>query len=218
MTCRAALERKKQRAEAKGLAEIVTSREALKLQLEMESNPEYFIPGEKSSHKPPKATQHGVEARPVAEGNPERGRGRGRGRGKGRGRGRGRGRFSKLPSATDLARRILEAKQVMEQSSSDPEMAISTTTTRSQSNLRSSQSDVHIEDASQSEPQIEDASQSEPQIEDASQSEPHQQRRSHRRQPGFEDLKNSPGSSSSMLNLEQIVIVNRALYSQLIKY
>ena len=81
---RAALERKKQRAEAKGLAEIVTSREALKMQLEMESNPEYFIPGEKSSHKPPKATQHGVEARPVAEGNPERGTGRGRGRGKGK--------------------------------------------------------------------------------------------------------------------------------------
>ena len=167
---RAALERKKQRAEAKGLAEIVTSREALKLQLEMESNPEHFIPGEKSSHKPPKATQHGVEARPVAEGNPERGRRRGRGRG------RGRGRFNKLPSATDLARRILEAEQVMEQSSSDPEMAISTTTTRSQSNLRSSQSEVHIEDASQSEPQIEDASQS----------EPHQQRRSHRRQPDVE--------------------------------
>ena len=86
---RAALERNKQRAEAKGLAEIVTSREALKLQPEMESNPEYFIPGEKSSHKPPKATQHGVEARPVAEGNPERGRGRGRGSGKGRGRGGG---------------------------------------------------------------------------------------------------------------------------------
>ena len=86
---RAAYERKKQRAEAKGLAEIVTSREVLKMQLEMESNPKYFIPGEKSSHKPPKATQHGVEARPVAEGNPERGRGRGRGRGKGRGRGGG---------------------------------------------------------------------------------------------------------------------------------
>ena len=74
----------------------------------------------------------------------------------------------------------------MEQSSSDPEMAISTTTTRSQSNLRSSQSEPKIEDASQSEPQIEDASQSEPQIEDASQSEPHQQRRSHRRQPDVE--------------------------------
>ena len=119
-----------------------------------------------------------MEARPVAEGNPERGTGRGRGRGKARGRGRGRGRFSKLPSATDLARRILEAEQVMEQSSSDPpEMAISTTTTRSQSNLRSSQSEVYIEDASRSEPQIEDASQS----------EPHQQRRSHRRQPDVEN-------------------------------
>ena len=97
-------------------------------------------------------------------------------RGKARGRGRGRGRFSKLPSARDLARRILEAEQVMEQSSSDPEMAISTTTTRSQSNLRSSHSEVHIEVASQSEPQIEDASQS----------ELHQQRRSHRRQPDVE--------------------------------
>ena len=53
------LREKKQRAEAKGLAEIVTSREALKMQLEMESNPEYFIPGEKSSHKPPKA--HNME-------------------------------------------------------------------------------------------------------------------------------------------------------------
>ena len=62
---RAALERKKQRAEARGLAEIVTSREALKLQLELESNPEYFIPGEKSTHKPPKTRQHGVEAVPV---------------------------------------------------------------------------------------------------------------------------------------------------------
>ena len=78
----------------------------------MESNPEYFIPGEKSSHKPPKATQHGVEARPVAEGNPERGRGRGRGRGKGRGRGRGRGRFSKLPSAADLAEEFLKPNEL----------------------------------------------------------------------------------------------------------
>ena len=35
----------------------------------MESNPEYFIPGEKSSHKLPKATQHGeVEAEVEAGG------------------------------------------------------------------------------------------------------------------------------------------------------
>ena len=64
----------------------------------------------------------------------------------------------------------------MEQSSSDPEMALSTTTIRSQSNLRFSHSEVHIDDASQSEPQIEDASQS----------KPHQQRRSDRRQPDAE--------------------------------
>ena len=64
---RAALERKKQRAEARGLAEIVTSREALKLQLELESNPEYFIPGEKSTHKPLKTRQPGVEAVPVPQ-------------------------------------------------------------------------------------------------------------------------------------------------------
>ena len=190
---RAVLERKKQRAEARGLAEIVTSREALKLQLELESNPEYFIPGEKSTHKPPKTRQHGVEAVPVPQPKPQRGRGRGRGQF--RGRGRGRGRFSKLPSAPDLARRILEAKQVMAQASSASELDISTATTRSQSNIRSSQSEPQIEDDTQteqesSEPQIEDDTQrkqesSELQIEDASlsegQSQPQPQRRANRR-------------------------------------
>ena len=162
---RAALERQKQRAEARGLAEIVTSREALKLQLELESNPEYFIPGEKSTHKPPKTRQHGVEALPVAQPKPQRGRGRGRGQF--RGRGRGRGRFSKLPSATDLARRILEAEQVMAQG----ELDSSTATTRSQSNIRSSQSEPQIED----ETQIEDAA-----ISDG-QSQPQPQRTANRR-------------------------------------
>ena len=162
---RAALERQKQRAEARGLAEIVTSREALKLQLELESNPEYFIPGEKSTHKPPKTRQHGVEAVPVAQPKPQRGRGRGRGQF--RGRGRGRGRFSKLPSATDLARRILEAEQVMAQA----ELDSSTATTRSQSNIRSSQSEPQIED----ETQIEDAALSD------GQSQPQPQRTANRR-------------------------------------
>ena len=184
---RAALERKKQRAEARGLAEIVTSREALKLQLELESNPEYFIPGEKSTHKPPKTRQHGVEAVPVAQPKPKRGRARGRGQF--RGRGRGQGRFSKLPSAADLARRILEAEQCMAQTSSASELDISTETTRSQSNIRSSQSETQIEDethsqAESSEPNIEDDTHSqeessEPQIENVSQSEV--QRRSNRR-------------------------------------
>ena len=169
---RAALERKKQRAEARGLAEIVTSREVLKLQLELESNPDYFIPGEKSTHKPPKTRQHGVEAVPVAQPKPQRGRGRGRGQF--RGRGRGRGRFSKLPSAADLARRILEAEQVMAQTSSASELDISTETTRSQSNIRSSQSEAQIKDETQSQ-----AESSEPQIENVLQSEV--QRRSNRR-------------------------------------
>ena len=173
------MERKKQRAEARGPAEIVTSREALKLQLELESNPEYFIPGEKSTHKPPKTRQHGVEAVPVAQHKAQRGRGRGRGQF--RGRGRGRGRFSKLPSVADLARRILEAEQVMAHTSSASELNISTATTRSQLNIRSSQSEPQIEDDTQSqeessEPQIEDDTQSqeessEAQIEDVSQSE-----------------------------------------------
>ena len=149
----------------------------------MESNPEYFIPGEKSTHKPPKTRQHGVEAVPVAQPKPQRGRGRGRGQF------RGRGRFSKLPSATDLARRILEAEQVMAQTSSASELDISTATTRSQSNIRSSQSEAQIEDETQSqaessEPNIEDDTQSqeessEPQIENVSQSKV--QRRSNRR-------------------------------------
>ena len=130
---RAALERKKQRVEAKELAETVTSREALKLQLELESNLEYFIPGEKSSHKAPKSRQHGVAAVPITQPKPHRGRGRVRGQF--RGRGKGRGRFSELPSAADLAKRILEAEQLMAQTSSASELDISTATTRSQSNL-----------------------------------------------------------------------------------
>ena len=138
----------------------------------MESNPEYFIPGEKSTHKPPKTRQHGVEAVPVAQPKPQRGRGRGRGQF--RGRGKGRGRFSKLPSAADLARRILEAEQVMAQTSSASELDISTATTRSQSNIRSSQSEAQIEDETQSQ-----AESSEPNIENVSQSEV--QRRSNRR-------------------------------------
>ena len=118
---RAAMARKKQRDEAKGLAEIVTSREAMKMQLEMHKNPEYFVPGDKSSHKPPKAAAHSVEAQPVGEPTIEqaKGRGRGRGRGKGKGRGRGRGKFSKLPTAGDLARRILEAEALMNDSVAD---------------------------------------------------------------------------------------------------
>ena len=50
------------------------------------------------------------------------GRGRGRGsRGRGRGKGKGRGKKSKLPSATEIARRILEAEKfVIEDPSQDP--------------------------------------------------------------------------------------------------
>ena len=107
---RAALERRKQRAEATGLAEVVTSRESLRMQLEVNENPEYFIPSAKSSHKPPKNAKKGVEATAVNQN--ESAGGRGRGRGKGRGRGRGK-RFSSLPTASELARKILEAEKVV---------------------------------------------------------------------------------------------------------
>ena len=50
----AALERKKQEEEAWGLVQIIKNREALKAQLQAENDPEYFSPGNKSSHKPPK--------------------------------------------------------------------------------------------------------------------------------------------------------------------
>ena len=68
----------------------------------------------------------------------------------------------------------------MAQASSASELDISTATTRSQSNIRSSQSEPQIEDDTQreqesSEPQIEDASLSE------SQSQPQPQRRANRR-------------------------------------
>ena len=69
----------------------------------------------------------------------------------------------------------------MAQTSSASELDISTETTRSQSNIRSSQSEAQIEDGTQSqaessEPNIEDDTQSqeessEPQIENVSQSE-----------------------------------------------
>ena len=170
---RAALERKKQRTEARGLAQIVTSREALKLQLEMQENPEYFIPGEKSSHKPPKAKQHGVEATPVSESTAVRGRG------KGKGRGRGRGRFSKLPSAKDLARKILDAEKVLDETRANPES--NPAATRSQNNIRLSQSQLDSEEASQSEEQVEQPSAIEPENEGPSHSEPQPQRISNRR-------------------------------------
>lgn len=112
---RASQERKKQRLEAQGLADIVTSRESLKMQLNVQENPEYFLPSENSSHKPPNSTSKGVEgvSFPTNEDGPARGRGRGsRGRGgRGRGKGKGRGKTSKLPSATDIARRILQAEK-----------------------------------------------------------------------------------------------------------
>ena len=85
----AANERRKQELEAQGLAQIITDREALKMQLEAENNPDYFLPGEKSRHKPPSKKSTSIEGVPV--------------RGKGRGRGRGRGMRNKLPDVTELA-------------------------------------------------------------------------------------------------------------------
>ena len=109
---RASQERKKQRLEAQGLAEVVTSRESLKMQLNVQDNPEHFLPSERSSHKPPNSISKGVEGVSVAAKEVAPGRVTGTGsRGRGRGRGKGRGKVSKLPSAHDIARRILEAEK-----------------------------------------------------------------------------------------------------------
>ena len=50
----AALERQKQEKEARGLAELIKNRAALKMQLEEENNLDYFMPKKKAGHKPPK--------------------------------------------------------------------------------------------------------------------------------------------------------------------
>ena len=57
---RTSQERKKQRLEAQGLAEVVTSRESLKMQLNVQNNHEHFLPAETSSHKPPNSISKGV--------------------------------------------------------------------------------------------------------------------------------------------------------------
>ena len=61
----AANERSEQELEAQGLAQIITDREALKIQLEVENNPDYFLPGEKSKHKHPSKKSTSVEGVPV---------------------------------------------------------------------------------------------------------------------------------------------------------
>ena len=101
----AANERHKQELEAQGLAQIITDREALKMQLEAENNPCYFLPGEKSKHNPPSKKSTSVEGVPV--------------RGKGRGRGRGRGMRNKLPDVTELAQRIVVADAVISQGTTE---------------------------------------------------------------------------------------------------
>ena len=58
---RASQERMKLRLEAQGLAEVVTSRESLKMQLNVQNNPEYFLPAETSNHKPLNSISKGVE-------------------------------------------------------------------------------------------------------------------------------------------------------------
>ena len=140
---RAAQERRKQRQEARGLAQIVTTTEALKLQLEGENNPEFFIPGEQSRHRPPKNKDHGVEASPVMDST--------KGRGKGRGRGRGRSKLSKLPSVPDLAKRILQAEEILSQP---------TPNTRAQANARTSSAATEEEEVSQNDQQVEETSNS----------------------------------------------------------
>ena len=118
----AANERLKQELEAQGLAQIITDREALKMQLEAENNPDYFLPGEKSRHKPPSKKSTSVEGVPV--------------RGKARGRGRGRGMRNKLPDVTELAQRIVVADAVISQGTTEAQPPV---TEIEQVNVESSQ-------------------------------------------------------------------------------
>ena len=100
-------ERKKQELEAEGLAQIITNREALKMQLDAEENPEHFVPGRKASHRPAKNSQKGVEGVFLEE----------------KGKGKGKSVRSKLPNVRELAQRILQAESVMKQSQSENEAA-----------------------------------------------------------------------------------------------
>ena len=90
-----------------------------------------------------KNKDHGVEASPVMDSA--------KGRGKGRGRGRGRSKFSKLPSVPDLAKRILQAEEILSQP---------TPNTRAQANARTSSAATEEEEVSQNDQQIEETSNS----------------------------------------------------------
>ena len=87
----AANERRKQELEAQG-TQIVTDRESLRMQIEADRNPQYFMPGEKATHKPPskKARSTSVEGVEVSS------------QGKSQAKRRGR---SKLPDVKELAQR-----------------------------------------------------------------------------------------------------------------
>ena len=100
---------KKQENEAEGLAQIITNREALRVQLEAEENPEHFVPASKSSHKPPKDAKKGVEGQFLDETS------KGKGTGKGKGRGKGKSVRNKLPNVRELAKKILLAESVMQE-------------------------------------------------------------------------------------------------------
>ena len=108
----AANERRKQELEAQGLAQIVTDRESLRMQIEADKNPQYFIPGEKASHKPPskKSRSTSVEGVEVSS------------QGKSQTKRRGR---KKLPDVKELAQRILVADNVLSQTSTTSEREVS---------------------------------------------------------------------------------------------
>ena len=93
----AALERKKQEEETQGLVQIIKNRKALKAQLQAENDPEYFLPGNKSNHKPPKRTT-APEGVAVDEDGQKR---------------KGRGKKSRIPNVTELATHILEADKIV---------------------------------------------------------------------------------------------------------
>ena len=100
----AANERRKQELEAQGLAQIVTDRESLRMQIEGEKNPQYFMPAEKAMHKPPskKSRSASVEGVEVSSGGKSHAKRRGR---------------NKLPDVKELAQRILVADNISSQTS-----------------------------------------------------------------------------------------------------
>ena len=94
-TQRATREKRRQMEEARSFAQVLQNEEALRMQMESEENPDYFIPGKKAGHKPGKKSK-GVEGETV----------------KGKGRGKGRGKAKETPTLDELLEKLNRAKRI----------------------------------------------------------------------------------------------------------